>query len=327
VTLDDFSLAPTANGLDYLDSAIMHMHEGPRPRNLKYCILHLHAAVEIFLKARLIQEHWTLACADPGRADMTLYRRGEFKSVTLEVAIARLKAVCEIRLDVPSKAAIEQLTRERNKIAHFGLDTVDDDYLVRIETLTGKCLDVIIQFIDSHLYAGADHASQGRLDYYKPQIVEAIVGIEQITRARFERISAELARDAIFLIGCPNCSQTTLRLKPDDQIRCLFCDRLYRNSDEALAEFVESFDPVLETPELPIRCPECSHDSLVRPIQFRDSPGKDSAVCFQCATRFEGSDFAACIACGEPTYSPSSESVGLCQPCLDYRFPRGGGQR
>lgn len=37
-------------------------------RNLKYAVLHLAAGVEVFLKARLQYEHWSLVFAQPGTA-------------------------------------------------------------------------------------------------------------------------------------------------------------------------------------------------------------------------------------------------------------------
>lgn len=48
---------PIPNGMDYLDSVVGHLSGEPKPRDLKYAVLHLQAVVEVFLKVRLLQEH------------------------------------------------------------------------------------------------------------------------------------------------------------------------------------------------------------------------------------------------------------------------------
>lgn len=60
---------PIFNGMDYLDSVVDHLPGEPKPRDLKYAVLHLLAATEALLKARLLQEHWSLVFRDPGRPD------------------------------------------------------------------------------------------------------------------------------------------------------------------------------------------------------------------------------------------------------------------
>jgi hypothetical protein len=37
-------------------------------RDIKYAVLHLQAAAEVLLKARLFREHWDLVFNDPGKA-------------------------------------------------------------------------------------------------------------------------------------------------------------------------------------------------------------------------------------------------------------------
>ncbi|WP_186784533.1 hypothetical protein [Streptomyces sp. CBG33] len=45
---------PVRNGIDYLTSVVEHLSRTrPDPRDLKYAVLHLHAATEVLLKARL----------------------------------------------------------------------------------------------------------------------------------------------------------------------------------------------------------------------------------------------------------------------------------
>lgn len=66
----DVDFPPIQNGIDYLLSVTNHLTHGdpPEPRDLKYAILHLQAAVEVLLKARLQREHWSQVFKNPGAA-------------------------------------------------------------------------------------------------------------------------------------------------------------------------------------------------------------------------------------------------------------------
>lgn len=59
----DMDFTPVRNGMDFLLSAFDHLSQRngePGARDLKYAVLHLQAAVEVLLKARIIREHWSL---------------------------------------------------------------------------------------------------------------------------------------------------------------------------------------------------------------------------------------------------------------------------
>lgn len=63
---------PAANALDYLVSVIDHLTpdeigDPPGPRDHKYALLHLDAAVETALKARLELHDWQQVCKGPAR--------------------------------------------------------------------------------------------------------------------------------------------------------------------------------------------------------------------------------------------------------------------
>ena len=67
----DVSYTSVSNGMDYLVSVFQHLTEGEKPpgaRDLKYTVLHLQAATEVLLKARLAQEHFSLIFQNPAEA-------------------------------------------------------------------------------------------------------------------------------------------------------------------------------------------------------------------------------------------------------------------
>jgi hypothetical protein len=63
----EIKFPPVENGLDYLKSAAEHLRDEPTARDLKYAVLHLHSAVEVLLKVRLMREHWSLIFSNTGK--------------------------------------------------------------------------------------------------------------------------------------------------------------------------------------------------------------------------------------------------------------------
>ncbi|WP_369221826.1 hypothetical protein AB5J52_09050 [Streptomyces sp. R39] len=78
---------PVPNGIDYLSEVVTRLARPDAevsPRDLKYAVLHLQAATEVPVKARLHMEHWTRQAvrknaitAAPGRStpDSAAYLR------------------------------------------------------------------------------------------------------------------------------------------------------------------------------------------------------------------------------------------------------------
>jgi hypothetical protein len=64
------------NGFDFFRKSLAEFDAEP-----KFSVIHFFAAVELFLKARLMAEHWSLVVSkDPSWEG---FERGDFKSVTL----------------------------------------------------------------------------------------------------------------------------------------------------------------------------------------------------------------------------------------------------
>jgi HEPN domain-containing protein len=74
------------NAIDFLEHSAFELEEKP-----KYSVINFCTAVELFLKARLMLEHWNLIYEDPKIANFTQFLQGNFKSVGMIDAIGRLK--------------------------------------------------------------------------------------------------------------------------------------------------------------------------------------------------------------------------------------------
>ncbi|MDI7066278.1 hsdR, partial [Klebsiella pneumoniae] len=66
------------NGLDFLEKAISQLAAEP-----KHSVINFYTAVEIFLKAPLVLDHWSLVHAN-GDRNREKYESGDFVSVSFE---------------------------------------------------------------------------------------------------------------------------------------------------------------------------------------------------------------------------------------------------
>jgi hypothetical protein len=74
------------NALDFLARSIEELRDRP-----KYSVIHFHAAVELFLKARLMSDHWSLIVTKRQEPDWEKFIKGEFQSVSLDEAASKLE--------------------------------------------------------------------------------------------------------------------------------------------------------------------------------------------------------------------------------------------
>src|SRR5690606_34270345 len=138
------------NGVDYLVSVVdlLGREEGdPSPRDLKYAVLHLQAASEVLLKARLRIEHWTLVVKDAVRTNHQKFQEGDFESVTHTEAVRRLIDVVGVEITEVDKRALFNLSKDRNALQHWGLT----GSAPTVEARAAKVLDFLIRFLDDEL--------------------------------------------------------------------------------------------------------------------------------------------------------------------------------
>jgi len=86
-----------ANAVDFLTLATEEFKERP-----KHSIIAFHSAVELFLKARLMEEHWSLVVSKT--PDLASFERGDFVSVTFEEACQRLAKI--VGSAIPERARL-----------------------------------------------------------------------------------------------------------------------------------------------------------------------------------------------------------------------------
>ena len=110
------------NGLDFLEKSISEITQHP-----KYSVIHFHSAVELFLKARLLAEHWTLVISPRKTPDWEMFISGNFQSVSLDDASDRLTKVVRSGLTKNELQTFRNITKHRNKMVHFFHEAHNDE--------------------------------------------------------------------------------------------------------------------------------------------------------------------------------------------------------
>ena len=107
----------TSSAFEFLERAIYEFSE-----SAKFSTVHFAIAIELFMKARLMREHWALLLDKPDQADRAAFFRGEAKTVTLEQAIERLKKIASVQIPAASREIFVKITKHRNKMVDLSPD-------------------------------------------------------------------------------------------------------------------------------------------------------------------------------------------------------------
>lgn len=324
----DVSFTPVSNGIDYLFSVFQHLTEGSTPpsaRDLKYTVLHLQAATEVLLKARLRYEHFSLIFADPTQATHDAWEKGEFKSCSTLDAVDRLRNIVPIKISDEDRTRVKDLGETRNALQHYGLHL----NAFAMEARAVKVLDFLLTFIHKHLLPSLkDEADevQEAMEVFR----QKLRGIETLVRQRMNSLRSELAEVTDTTVQCPDCGQMALVADgADDGPTCLFCYQV-RDAEGAARDYawmVLGHDEHTAVSEgwstMPvIDCPECNSSALVPDAVTAASGPQTTGLCFACGTAFE--HLVDCEGgCGEAlNIKPDGESILMCSNCIDIRMAR-----
>ena len=102
------------NALDFLERAVRELEKSP-----KYSVIHFFNSIELFLKARLLREHWSLVVSKTEKANLETFRRGDFQSVTFDDCLSRLRSVANEPIATHEEQSFRELRDHRNKLVHF----------------------------------------------------------------------------------------------------------------------------------------------------------------------------------------------------------------
>lgn len=303
----DMDYTPVRNGMDFLLSAFDHLsqREGePGARDLKYAVLHLQAAVEVLLKARLIREHWSLVFSDPGKAKRTDYEKGSFHSCTVLGAVDRLNNIVSLQISKEQRQAISNLADTRNALTHLG----HTSSVYAVESQAAHVLDFLLNFIHEELRPVLSKEGpfvETTMDDLRTRLGQ----VKALVKHRVQRIEGELRPFAGHTVQCPDCQQWALVL--GDEPLCHFCLTRFA-PEEAAVWYAETH---AATDQLSI-CPSCDEHTVAVGASVAKNKTAGLDICFRCATDY--TDWRVCELCSETLIPPDKEPPA-CDPCLtDY---------
>ena len=263
------------NAFDALSSAADAVNRDQGPRGLKEAVLHLANGVELVLKARIAQEHWTLVFANVDQAGYAKIRDGDFVSVDFPKALVRLDNIMEVTIPKASTDHLGSLRKIRNKLMHHttALDSA------QTKSLVAKGMSFCVDFCETQNMLDPD--AEGKLR----EIRMNLRGFQEFVDERMSIIINEANYTLIW--ECPECLQEALTID-GGVVQCQFCGN---NADpQKLADSNSEVEPE--------DCPECWTEQTFAFVLRNNENGM--WACFSCGEHSENYDH--CMRCDRLVY-------------------------
>lgn len=221
------------NGLDYIYEAvrpIFSKHDNSQ-HSWKYSVLHIYSGIELLLKEKLKQEHWSLIFQDVGNADIKNLENGNFVSVYHEELVKRLRNISKV---IINDEPIKSLRDLRNRFEHFEVNIA----LTECEKTVVSALDEIIKFWENHLIDISTAEQQQKFRMIKNIATSYELYIEQRLKKFEQAINGIIESGNGILVNCPVCGSSSFAVFKDNEkeCKCFVCDKKYKNKSSYLEE-------------------------------------------------------------------------------------------
>ncbi|MGW1395699.1 hypothetical protein ACWD6Q_29025 [Streptomyces nigra] len=301
---------PVPNGIDYLSEVVSRLarpDEDVTPRDLKYAVLHLQAATEVLVKARLQIAHWSLVVKDVSKCTKEKYDEGKFESATIAESMRRLVDVVGLPIEKSDSEAVEELGKLRNRLQHWGLQ----ETVALVEKQAASVLDFLMRFVDEQLIPELGEEQIASLQGEMNLVRHGVRKIGTYVETRRARLRDELKERADRTVRCPSCHEWALVVDQEDS-KCHFCSRAWGSGQLAYA-YEESFESGTIADEVASGdCPECWNRTLIIGVRTASAPDQRIDMCFTCAEVFTGLRVCTC----SEWFLPRAEE-DICRRCID----------
>ncbi len=112
--------ALVSNALDFIVKSKGQIESSP-----KYAVINFCSGLELFLKARLVKEHWALIFANTSTANIDSFEKGDFESVSPSETVNRLEKILGHGIQQSAKDTFSELKEHRNRLIHFHHSSLD----------------------------------------------------------------------------------------------------------------------------------------------------------------------------------------------------------
>lgn len=329
------------NGIDFLEKAMLQLDSDP-----KYSVINFYTAVEIFLKAPLVHEHWSLVVIDrdPNRQK---YEAGDFISVSFEDACTRLSVSLKKPLTKSAKEAFDKVRRHRNRMVHFYHSGISGKQRDEIKLEQAQAWFELNRFVtdawskefrpfiqdfkrmERSLIAN-NHYAQAKYENIKVKIeglkasgasfvvcpictTGGCQAVEEAAQLTSYHCLVCFHRDTQLQVTCPECGNSEQHLTPCFGFVCENCNHTISGEEEVF-EFLDQSEIRNTKDDLdsntPANCDECqSHHSVCE--------YDDGYLCTNCLVFFDAINH--CEWCNDPmTGSAEGTYVTGCEHCDGY---------
>jgi hypothetical protein len=224
-TEEEMFASLTESAFEFLTKALEEFPKSPKFSTVNFAI-----AIELFLKARLMKEHWSLIVERPEQADWKSFCSGESKTVGPEAAMVRLKNIARAPVSEDSQQAFKRIAAHRNKMVHFvhdGEKEAGNAKNDQIEVVVEQCQGwlALHQLLEKDWQ---EHFSEfdGRI----AQITHKMGRHREFLTVKFQAVSEKIAAHLKFkrtVSNCPSCGFMAVLVTPRigalSQASCLVC--------------------------------------------------------------------------------------------------------
>ena len=261
----------------------------PKASLISFC-----TAIELFLKARLVYEHWSLIVVGD-EPNVSVFKQGKFKSIGFKKLIPRIKNVTNDKISSDMEKCFSGLADHRNKMVHFYHEANDDEQArerIAIEQLNGwyflQQLFKKWNFLISEKSQRVFGIQYGMINYEKYQ------------QAVFNRIQPEIEEDEKNGGNYHRCNRCNQPASKETQLT----DYLY----EYDCKVCHHGQYILKT--------QCSNNKCNASIEIDDANIEEDILCDECETEFSKTSFFK-----ELDETPYEEKIGQiiksCGECCD----------
>ncbi|MBN3891046.1 MAG: DUF3644 domain-containing protein [Nostoc sp. JL31] len=217
---NNFVLTLEGNAIDSLVHAVEHFLDEERPTYLKYAILHVFHAVELFLKARL-------AKIDPE----LIFEKQRKDGSRFTISVSKARECLEkegIIFSTVNKNNLDALQVVRNQIEHYRFSGNREDII----NYVGQAM----YFLESFLKTELEISLKKELDAVEEGVYETLSRAYLFYIKRMLENGIELhprykGLDGTDFVICPNCEEETVVIPDpttqDDSVHCFLCHTSY----------------------------------------------------------------------------------------------------
>ena len=261
------------NAFDFLEKAIEQFYKEP-----KYSIINFAIAVELFLKLRLIHEHWALICTSKS-PNLSALKDGSARTINFRDIMPKIESITCYRFSIDMKECFEEIAKHRNRIVHFyhgDLLKKDEKEKIFIEELAGwRHLQKLINDWSFIFYDDASPPDDALPFWEKISRIDALMNKnKKFLEKKYNLIKSEIQEDkknGITYIECSICEYDALQKIKEPDVPAK--DYLGRNVCR-VCDFSESF--------IQIPCSDGSCNEIIRLNEGEGLISVDKTICPEC---------------------------------------------